>query len=54
MVKQKVVIGVFRHGESKFGLYYVPTLLLYRFLANFLVRTRDGFCLFSIKQLGFG
>ena len=36
MVKQKVVIGVFRHAESKSGLYFVLTLLLHRFLATFL------------------
>ena len=27
MVKQKVVIGVFKHAEFKFGLYFVLTLL---------------------------
>ena len=35
MVKQKVVIGVFKHAESKSGLYFVLTLLLHRFLATF-------------------
>ena len=35
MVKQKIVIGVFKHAESKFGLYFVLTLLLHRFLATF-------------------
>ena len=35
MVKQKVVIGVFRHAESKSGLYFVLTLFLHRFLATF-------------------
>ena len=35
MVKQKVVIGGFRHAESKSGLYFVLTLLLHRFLATF-------------------
>ena len=35
MVKQEVVIGVFRHAESKSGLYFVLTLLLHRFLATF-------------------
>ena len=30
MVKQKVVIGVFRHTESKSGLYFVLTLLLHK------------------------
>ena len=35
MVKQKVVIGVFKHAESKSGLYFVLALLLHRFLATF-------------------
>mgnify|MGYP001799594386 CR=1 FL=1 len=35
MVKQKVVIGVFKHAESKSGLYFVLTILLYRFLNTF-------------------
>ena len=35
MVKQKVVIGVFKHAESKSGIYFVLTLLLHRFLATF-------------------
>ena len=35
MVKQKVVIGVFQHAESKSGLNFVLTLLLHRFLATF-------------------
>mgnify|MGYP001796184277 CR=1 FL=1 len=35
MVKQKVVIGVFRHGESKSGLYFGLALLLYKVLATF-------------------
>ena len=35
MVKQKVVIGVFRHAESKSGLSFVLTLLLNKFLATF-------------------
>ena len=35
MVKQKVVIGVFEHAESKSGLCFVLTLLLYRVLATF-------------------
>ena len=34
MVKQKVVIWVFKHAESKSGLYFVLTLLLHRFLAT--------------------
>ena len=35
MVKQKVVIGVLKHAESKSGLCFVLTLLLHRFLATF-------------------
>ena len=35
-VKQKVVLGVTRHAESKSGLYKELTLLLQRFLATFL------------------
>ena len=35
MVKKKVVIGVFKHAESKSGLYFVLTLLLHKFLATF-------------------
>ena len=35
MVKQKVVIGVFRHAESKSGLYFVLTLILHMILATF-------------------
>ena len=35
MVKQKVVIVVFKHAESKSGLYFVLTLLPHRFLATF-------------------
>ena len=35
MVKQKVVIGVFKHAESKSGLYFVLTLLFHRYLATF-------------------
>ena len=35
MVKQKVVTGVFKHAESKYGLYFVLNLLLHRFLATF-------------------
>ena len=35
MVKQKVVIGVFRHAESKSGLCFVLTVLLHRFLTTF-------------------
>ena len=34
-VKQKVVVGVFKHAESKSGLYFVLNLLLHRFLATF-------------------
>ena len=30
MVQQKVVIGVFKHAESKYGRYFVLTMLLYR------------------------
>ena len=35
MVKQKAVIGVFKHDEPKSGLYFVLTLLLHRFLGTF-------------------
>ena len=35
MVKQKVDIGVFRHGECKSGLYFRLALLLYKVLATF-------------------
>ena len=37
MVKLKVVIGVFKHAEFKFGLYFVLTLL---FLPDFRKTTR--------------
>ena len=36
MVKQKVILEVFRHAESKSDLYFVLTLILHRFLAIFL------------------
>ena len=42
MVKQKVVIGVFRHAEFKFGLYFVLTLLLHRFLAFLTLEEVEG------------
>ena len=35
ILRSKVVIGVFKHAESKSGLYFVLTLLLHRFLATF-------------------
>ena len=35
MVKQKVVIGFLNMLKFKFGLYFVLTLLLHRFLATF-------------------
>ena len=35
MVKQKVVIRVFKNAESRSGVYFVLTLLLCRFLATF-------------------
>ena len=35
MVKRKVVIGVFRHAESKSSLSFVLPLLLHRVLATF-------------------
>ena len=35
MVKQKVVIGVFMHAESKTDICFVLTLLIHRFLATF-------------------
>ena len=35
MVKQKVVIGVFRHAESKSGLSFVLSLLIHSVLATF-------------------
>ena len=35
MVKQKVVIWVLRHAESKSGLYFLLTLLLHMILATF-------------------
>ena len=34
MVKIKVVLGVFRHAESKSGHYFVITLLIQRSLAT--------------------
>ena len=35
MVKQNVVIGVFKPAESNSGLYFVPILRLHRVLATF-------------------
>ena len=35
VVKQNIVIGVFRHAESKSGIYFVLSLLFHKFLANF-------------------
>ena len=57
MVKQKVVMGVFRHAESKSGLYFVLNLLPYRFLAAFWskhLKVFAGFCRFFENRLHFG
>ena len=40
MVKQKVIIGLFRHAESKFGVFLVLILLLQEFLATFVHKRR--------------
>ena len=53
MVKQKVVIGVFKHAESKSGLYFVLTLLLHRFLATFQSKHMTVFAGFHKKRLDF-
>ena len=51
---RKAVIGVFKHAESKSGLYFVITPLLHRFFGHFWVQTHDVFCRFSVKRLNFG
>ena len=43
MVKQKVVIGVFGHAESKSALSFLLILLLHSFLANFLSKLMTVF-----------
>ena len=43
MVKQRGVIGVFRHAESISGLCFVLTLLLQRFLATFMSKHKTVF-----------
>ena len=53
MVKQNVVIGVFRHAESKSGLCFVLTPLLHRFFDYFSVQTHDSFCRLSVKRIAF-
>ena len=56
MVKQKVVIGVCRHAESKSGLYFVLILLLHMILATFKSKHMTvlaGFDRFSVQRLGF-
>ena len=54
MVKQKVVIGVFRHAESKFGLCFVLTLLLHRFFATFQSKNMTVFAGFPQNDLFLG
>ena len=54
MVKQKVVIGVFRHAESKSGLYFGLTLLLHKVLATYESRYMTVFFQFSVKRQVFG
>ena len=44
MVKQKVVIGVFRHAKSKSGLYYgLASSAPLQGFGNFIVQAHDGF-----------
>ena len=40
--------AVFRHAELEYGLYFVPTLLLDRFLST--DETNDFFCQFHVKK----
>ena len=54
MVKQKVVIGVLRHGESKSGLLSWARSAPSQGFGRSLVQTHAGFCRFSVKRQVFG
>ena len=54
MAKQKVAIGVFRHAESKSGLYFELALLLHKVLATFKSKYMTLFSRFYVKRQVFG